>query len=208
MKKRIYIYINGIFNLPSNSDAWTDRAVTWTHKHKYMYSYFAEKYEYFSDVIFRRFRQQKRAEKLARMICHYSKDWHMVLVGHSNGCDVIMRALRLMNDYRVREIHFFAPACSRKEKYGISTLLKAGLLDKFRIYIGGDDEAMRLARLSTKLLRPFSLGYGDLGGDDIEDLKRVLGSDTVISEPKFDHSTWWEKGANFEDTMNRIIPVE
>ena len=200
---KIYIYVNGILNMPSNTEAWTDRAVTWTHVRTGMH---AEKYEYYSPVLFRRLRQQNRAEKLARMIRYYDK-WDIVLVGHSNGCDVIMRTLALLKDKKMKEIHFIAPACSRQVKHQMRLLVKTEQLEWFQIFLGGKDRVMEWATISQRLFGPFGLGYGDLGAENYKVVGKVVGDDNVIYEPSFDHSTWFEKTTHFENTMHRIVRV-
>jgi len=200
MNKTIYIFINGILNMPSDTDAWTDRAVTWVHIHTGMH---AEKYEYFSPVMLRRFRQQDRAETLARMIKYYH-DWDVVMVAHSNGCDVVMRTLAILKDKNMKELHFIAPACSRQVLYQMRLLVDTERLEKFQIFLGGKDRAMKWAAWSQKILGPFGIGYGDLGGEDPVMVGKIIGEENVIFEPQFDHSTWFEK-AHFEGTMKKLV---
>lgn len=200
MNKTIYIFINGILNMPSDTDAWTDRAVTWVHIHTGMH---AEKYEYFSPVMLRRLRQQDRAETLARMIKYYH-DWDVVLVAHSNGCDVVMRTLAILKDKNMKEIHFIAPACSSHVKHQMALLVRTKRIDRFRLFIAGKDKAMVKARWTEKLLGPFGLGYGSLGGEDPVMVGKIIGEENVIYEKDFGHNTWFEPG-HFEETMKKIV---
>ena len=104
-KNTVYIFVNGILNFPGDAEGWTDRAVTWINKNT---DAKGEKFEYFSGVITRRFRQQYRAIKLSELIEQYD-GWTIILVGHSNGCDVILRALKLTK-VKIGEVHLVARA--------------------------------------------------------------------------------------------------
>jgi len=206
MNKRMYIYVNGILNMPSNCDAWTDRAVTWTIKKQWNMNCWSEKFEYFADVVFRRMFQQKRAEKLYKMIANHYNDWSIVLVGHSNGCDIIMRALDLLRFKKsIDEVHLFAPACPRYSLYDLRTMMLCNQVKDFVIYLSGNDEAMRLARLSLRLLSPFRLGYGDLGGMNPEEVEDVVGKNAVVFKKEYGHSTWWKDDEHFENSMQMIM---
>ena len=209
--KRVYVYINGIFTYPGSADGWTDRAVTWTHintEHR------AEKYEYMTGVLTRRIFQNRRAEKLAKMIGFYGRaDYEIVLIGHSNGCDIILRVLKMINKQHIKEIHLVAAACEADfRKNGLRERLISKQIDNIYIYIGGKDEAMRFAELSQKLLKRFGLGYGNLGGQDPSQIARIISEwGKVIFQPHYGHSTWWNRGphegygTSFNNTMRTIM---
>lgn len=212
MKPTVYIYVNGILTLPGASDGWTDRAVTWTHLNT---QHRAEKFEYFSGALTRRLWQARRGRKLARMIGFYLKQgWRIHLVGHSNGCDVILRAL---NELRhdplpggrltlIESLHLFGAACDADfDRNWLNSMLSSGDVQRVRIYVGGRDWALRIAYYTEKVLRWVGLGYGTLGrtgpiGVWCNNSKKV---ETVV-EPQFGHSTWWGQDAIFHRTMEEI----
>jgi hypothetical protein len=204
MKKRVYIFINGIKNDPSDAENWTDRAVTWTHINT---NYRGEKFEYKAGTLTRRFKQQSRAGSLVTMISYYlNKKWDVVLVGHSNGCDIIMRALILLNGQRVREVHLISGACEADaEKNGLLEQVKCGAIGALYLYIAGEDKAMKSAAFSQKAVGWLGLGYGTLGGMDPDEARKVYGKDAVMYKAGFGHSTWFEKGTLFEITMQQIM---
>lgn len=206
-RKTIYIFINGILTRPGDENGWNDKAVTWTNKWFLQDCRAGEKYEYFTWATTRLFKQQMRAIKLAKMISFYPEieDFDIVLVGHSNGCDIILRTLKLIWGRKIKALHFFAPACD-------SDLYRNGLYDRvaltkqietIRIYIGGKDEAMKLAKLSQLIFGIFGLGYGNLGGVDPKSIRKVLGDHSVIFQPNYGHSTWFNDD-NFDTTMKFI----
>lgn len=199
--KTVYIYINGILNRPGSAEGWTDRAVTWTHLNT---DNRAEKFEYFTTIFTHAIGQSRRAKKYAKMVRYY-KGWDIVLVGHSNGCDVVLRILRRLKKVKIKAIHLLAGACETDMvKNGVLSQLEQGLLGNVKVYLGGQDKAM-WAAWASKILKPTGFGYGDLGGSKPEEIAKHIGKANVIYKPKYDHGAWWEeKNGNFSRTMKLI----
>ena len=197
MKPTVYININGILTWPGSAKNWNGRAVTWIHvntPHK------SEDFEYIIGPLSRRIGQQKRARHLAKMIIFYiDKGWDVVLLCHSNGCNIGERTLKLIGDRRIKEIHFLAPATSGET---VLECLKTGQVGKLKIYAGGKDCAMKWAKIS-QIFRFIGLGCGNLGGKSKEELIELVGAKNVIYCADFKHSTWWNKDI-FEATMEAI----
>jgi len=202
MRKRVYIYVNGILNYPGSADGWTDRAVTWTHVHCSQAGYRAEKFEYMAGAILRRIFQQRRANKLARMISYYDPEkWHVILVAHSNGCDVALRALHLLEGRYIKEVHLIAAACDADMfRNGLAGMIRDKILGRVFVYIGGNDRPMKWARITGKVLRWIGLGYGALGAEEPEDVALIIGERRVVYEEDFGHSSWFTD-ENFDETM-------
>lgn len=206
MKKRIYILINGILKWPGAADNWTDKGVTWIHVNT---PYRAEKFEYWSLIFTRRLRQQWRAEQLAALIKDYARH-EIHLVAHSNGADVVIRALRILDmDTRIEDAHLLAPACDTETAMKVlGEYSRANALHAAYIYVGGQDKAMRLAKLSRLIGGLWGLGYGAMGGKSKLDLslrmaaKNIRGG--VIERPTYEHSDWFLPGHNFRDTMSIV----
>ncbi len=199
-KPRAFVFVNGIINWPGAHDGWTDRAVTWTNccsPHK------AEKWEYAAGAITRRLLQQDRAIKIATMMRYYeAAGFDVVLVGHSNGGDIIARVLALRNgepwyfQHQVRSAHLFAPAADAAD---FRRALKDGDLARLFIYGSANDRALQLAGVSRTLFGWAGLGYGTLGlaPEPFADLPNVI----VTRRDDYGHSDWFNKGDNFESTM-------
>jgi hypothetical protein len=137
----------------------------------------------------------------------------VVLVGHSNGAEVICRALReveigtrgsssLQGRHPVAEVHLIAPACEADfDRNGLNAALEYGRVGAVHVYMSGQDRALRLARWSRRLFGWLGLGYGDLG---LRGPVNAAGRVFAHREATFGHSTWFA-GAEFERTMQRIL---
>jgi len=190
MNRLAYIFVPGVLNLPSSASAWTDRAVTWIHVRQACEV--AEKFEYLALPLSRRILAERRAEQLAALIERYPIDtFSLVVVGHSNGCDVILRAL-----WRATRpanfVHFFAPAIAvNPRQHRLVRQLREGRIGFLNIHLAGRDRV---------------LDRGFLGGAGADAVRSQFAEEhhtTIHSDPRHGHSTYWAP-AHFEDTMRRI----
>lgn len=202
MSKTVVIVVNGILTMPGNAHAWTDRAVTWLHTHTEAR---AEKFEYLALPLTRRIMQRARARNLAELIDSYrNHDIH--LVGHSNGCDLICRALKQIH-VSVKSVHLIAAATDADfEKNGLNEALHMQRLGSVHIYGGESDLALEFAFATSHFLKWFGLGYGALGwigpqnvADDDWYGKKIM----TQFYPEFGHSTFFEH-AVFPTIMRTI----
>ncbi len=202
MKKRVYVFINGILNNPGDSKGWPDRACTWINSKT---DYKAEKFEYFCTAILKQLWQEKRTQNLADVIFPYQfKNFEIILVGHSNGCDIICRLLREV-DIDIKEIHLFAAATNEDcRKNGINDAIADGRLEGVDYYCSENDDV--LGDGNNAILRPIYrfLGYGFLGcrGPKFENF-RAKSSYHWINN--YGHSDWFKPGLNFDKSMNMIM---
>ncbi len=198
---RVYYFVNGILNIPGASKNWTGKAVTGLNRRFSEQPTKTEKVEYYTGPITRMFWNKARAERLLKVNRFgYSVDghWERVVVGHSNGADVILDAMRL-RPFKIKTLLLISPAvpsdCS-EDGNGLNTLLKQGWIENFQLWIGKKDLPLRLGKTGIGRM----LGYGALGLDgprnlDVQPAGRV--------EPEFGHSTWFDD-ANIEDTLDRF----
>lgn len=223
MSPSLFIFVNGILNKPGAHNGWTDRAVSWIHQHT---EHQAEKFEYLSGAFTRRFTQKAHAIALQSIINSYRDEETQFfgkaprartihLVGHSNGCDIILRALTPSGGApmlaRIESVHLIAGACEADfEKNGLNDLLMDGRIQRVVIYVGGRDQAMRAARVSQWLVGWLGLGFGTMGLSGPKNVDRILTIDTpipeevaVVREPQFGHSTFFDK-AHFDTTMRKL----
>jgi len=205
---RVFFLINGIMNFPGCSDNWNGKGVTAimcppqsTDK--------AEKIEYFCGPIDRVFGQKERADKLFKTMLFYrDPSYSRIVVGHSNGADVI---LTMMRDYRdwpdIDHLHLVCGATNANfDKNGLNRWLAEGRVKRVTVYVAGKDLALRAAHsLLGKLL-----GYGVLGLAGPTNVHNEFLNDgrvtTVWEDPWTDygHSGCWE-GRHFESTMKSFI---
>lgn len=202
LKPTVIIAVNGILTRPGNSHAWTDRAVTWFHQTSMAR---AEKFEYLALPLTRRLFQKSRAKNLALLVNSYAGS-DIFLIGHSNGCDLICRALK-QSSTPVRGVHLIAAATeSDMGENGLNEALAMGRLGTVHVYRGMDDKALWFAHLTSKLLTPFGLGYGDLGRQGPENVADWSWSGSrlfVHDYPGFGHSDFF-KDKIFITTMMTI----
>lgn len=204
--KTVYIFVNGIMNRPGSASGWTDRACTWIGRN--LDGAHAEKFEYLALPLTRRLLQNRRAGHLAELIAQFDGA-KIVLVGHSNGCDLICLALRKLAFLDVAEAHLISPACSADFSInGLNLALYSLRLGRVKVYVGEKDRAMRLAHWSGKILGLVGLGYGTLGlnGPINVQAENVANVSTVYFSD-FDHSTVFE-AQNFDRLMRSIVGQE
>jgi len=205
----IFIFVNGILSDPGAHNYWTDRAVTWVHTHT---RHSAEKFEYAAGALTRRLRQNLHATALRSLLRSYYGDRIVHLVGHSNGCDIILRALDSRDVPRIATVHLIAAACEADfTKNGLNNALLDAKLGQAYVYVSGRDRAMKWAKLSKMLFGWAGLGYGTMGltgplnvDPALQDETRSQPAVVLIREDTYDHSTWFDRGY-FGNTMRRII---
>ena len=205
-RKIVFIFINGILNHPEDLHGWTDEACG----HVAQQTVFdADRYEYFTMPLLRPFKQAWRAKQIALLV----EEWvgyEIVLVGHSNGCDLICRYLKTLSRKdillpKILQVHLIAGAtdCSCKAN-GLNEVLKDGILGSAYIYCSLGDRALQKAKGWTGWLRRFGLGYGWLGlGGPSEIDPDVLHKIHVIRNDMKDHGTWLAE--DFTETLEGIV---
>jgi pimeloyl-ACP methyl ester carboxylesterase len=203
VKKKVYIFINGIFNWPSRPDEWTDRAVTWTHTKTHHY---AEKIEYFTTIINPGKLRSIRAKKISRMIEFYDKEnWDLVMVGHSNGCEMILKILE-DTGRSAESIHLISAACD--EDFGTNGLnqkLMDNRIGKIHLYGSNEDYVLKLASYCNWLANIFALNYGLLGLNGPKNIEDSV-KDRVLdhSNNSMGHSGWTRE-KNVYTTIKNIM---
>ena len=198
--KTVFIFINGINSNPSDQRGWTDEFATEVNR-RTPENVKTEKFEYHTTALLRRLHQSKRAEELARRVNGYTNSgWRVVLVGHSNGCDLIARALDL--GVHVFSAHLFAPAADEQD---FEVPILGGQVERIHIYGSPDDKALQGASLTRKLLRWVGLGYGSLGLRGPAFAAAYPHEVTDHSIPGYGHSTWFLPGKHLNATINLLL---
>jgi esterase/lipase superfamily enzyme len=208
--KKIAICVNGILVNPGDANGWTDRAVTWLHTTRDDVA--AEKFEYFVGALTRRFRLNSIARNFAELLQKYGANHELHIIGHSNGGEVITRAIRhLLTESKsrvelnIKSIHLCAPANAADFAANwLNIALGLGLVKSVFVYRARKDKALMLGRVSRRLFGWLGLGYGDLGlvgpqNVDERYAARVIDIPNVVEG----HTDFFTE-ANFENTMQRI----
>lgn len=202
MSNRVLIAVNGIQTWPGDQRDWNYRACVWTQTRT---DYKAMPVEYFCGPIGRAFGQKERARKVSDLLQAYTGH-DVTLVGHSNGADVILTALDMALTYpHVAAIHLVSGATDADfDRNGLNEALEDGRVERVAVYCGGKDWALRLA--SGLVGR--ALGYGVLGLHGPRNVSAAAAAKlTVVTEPAFGHSTWWEP-QRFDRTMGCFFAPE
>lgn len=199
MKRTVIIFVNGIMNFPGDSHGWNYRAVVWTHLSGSPMEPIPV--EYFCGPIGRAFGQKKRAQKICELLEAYA-GWNIILVGHSNGCAVILKALGMALVYpRIQAIHLVSGACEADfNRNGLNEAVEGGKVGKVCVYVAGKDMALRVASHWMGRL----LGYGVLGLHGMQNVPASL-LDRIgqITQEDFGHSSWWE-AEHFDRSMGHF----
>lgn len=202
MSRSQYIFVNGILSKPEDVVSWTDRAVFWINKADQAGDLRADKMEYECGIFSRRFYQNDRVKNLQKIAKNYNGD-RVVLVGHSNGCDIIERVVR-KGTPKIHELHLIAAASQADfKKNGYNRALKNGLIENIYIYMSPIDEALEKARLSTQLFGWMGLGYGYMGLTGPLNVDPSIKHKVFVYKYDFGHSDWFSR-KNFESTMRAI----
>jgi hypothetical protein len=191
MQRTVEINVPGILSWPGKADSWTDRAVTIAHTKLGIYG---EKLEYLSGVLTRSIHQQSRAENLAIRIEEYTRrGFQVFLRGHSNGCDVILRALPMI-DHHVEAVQLIAAAAEADcWENGVNLFLRQGKVGRFIFCCSPNDRALWLARITHNLLSKFSAGYGSLG---------FTGPRNIAQSTRYRIRTIWAEGFDHGDWVS------
>ncbi|HSV73447.1 MAG TPA: hypothetical protein VLH79_06785 [Chthonomonadales bacterium] len=197
MHRDVFIFANGILTNPGNARAWTDRAVQWFHNRT---DAAADKFEYYSPALLRWVFQRKNAVALAETIAEYPGA-RLHLVGHSNGCDLIARAVR-MTSAPIASLHLISAALERDfGKNGLGERLARGQIGNvFCLCSRGDKVLTYLARAS-RVATLGLLGYGDLGCRGPENAPHHVWTTWCNT---LGHGDWFEP-AHFDRTMETIL---
>jgi len=204
MKRTAYIAINGILTNPGDAEGWTDRFVTWINT-RLPDGVVAEKFEYFTDALTRMLKQRERADAIAKKVGYYRRaGYRVVLVSHSNGGDLTARVL---NDAGVEidSAHLFAPATDDEL---IAQAIREGAVKRVHIYGSRNDGALKFAKATRPFIGWLGFGYGSLGLRGRELAAQFPAVVKDHSNDAYGHSTWFQRGAIFEETMKLIAANE
>ena len=200
VRPRFFFFVNGILTVPEDQNDWNARAVTWIESQRFQ---FADRFEYFSDAVFRRLFQASRVAACEKILANYI-GFDIVLVGHSNGADIICRLLA-ENLLKVSQVHLISAAAEADfDKNGLNVALYSEKVGKVFLYGSHNDHALQAAQ-ATQWLAPLGLGYGSLGRTGPLNVAEGVAARVVQTwRDDFDHGSWFLP-ANFAATMTAIL---
>jgi pimeloyl-ACP methyl ester carboxylesterase len=197
MRTLIFI-INGILTDPRRDDAWTDIAEPWLET-MIEEPVVVFRYEYNATPLLRRWGQARRARRIAEIIDRYQgQGYRVMLVGHSNGCDLIARVLKKT---QVDQAHLISPATDESE---MDVGIKAGNVGLVCIYGSTNDGALKYGARASRILSLGLLGYGSLGLRGPAYAARHPGIVEDHSDNTYGHGDWISPETNLYDTLRLI----
>jgi predicted alpha/beta hydrolase family esterase len=200
MKRTFFLAINGIRTNPGDEEGWTDRFVTWAHT-RLPDGVVAEKYEYSAWALTRRIFQEARAKTINKKINYYRRaGYRVVVVGHSNGCDLIARVMKNYGS-EIEAAHLIAPAADEED---FANAILDGMIRRIHIYGSANDRALQFAKATRPLIGWLGLGYGALGLRGPEFAAAFPDIARDHSDDAQGHGTWLQRGKNFEELMQAI----
>ena len=186
---------------PNDAKLWDGRAATWFNVN--MGNVDTDRSDYFCTAIGRRFHQQRRIDRAKAVIGTYLGRWDMTIACHSNGDDIILKALAQLKWPRVENLHLISGACEADfDRNGLNVALANGKIGNVSVYVAGKDKALGF----VGWFKPARwLGYGTLGLKGPMNVEEHVKSMVMtVFKPAYGHGDWFTEGANFEETMRWV----
>lgn len=202
----VLLFINGILTRPGDAFAWTDLAVRWMINHGPAMTR-GDRFEYGCPALLRRFFLRGHACDLARVIGEYAAGHghhpRLHLAGHSNGCELIARAVQL-SSAPIASIHLIAGAVDRDFRVnGLGDRILRGQVGKAWCYCSHGDYVLKYAARPSQIFKAIGLGYGDLGGRGPIGVTPQHRIETHWADD-YGHSDWFLPD-NFDRTMRLVL---
>jgi len=201
MSRTFFLAINGIRFHPGDAQGWPERFCDYIN-FRTPDGVSADRREYYTTAVTRFIGQRRRTDELARKVSRAKQaGYRVVLVGHSNGCDITARLLRDIGT-QIAACHLFAPAAQEED---FEDALINDVVGRVHIYGSLNDKALQFAKVTHVFGSWAGLGYGSMGLRGGEFAARWPGRVFDHSNHSFGHSTWFTEGQIFEHTMKSII---
>lgn len=131
------------------------------------------------------------------------------MVGHSNGCPVILEMFNKYPEAHCKELHLVAGAALADcDANHLNKLAANGQVERVFIWVSESDTVLqKWARASRRFFGFAGLGYGDLGYTGPQNMSPKLTSIfQLVPRPGYRHSDYFVP-AHFEDTMRFIATM-
>jgi hypothetical protein len=186
MSARYYILLPGIRTNPKD---WSNWSVKMASDINLKTDSKAEEFRYLALAITPKSRQDERARYVASLAHRaFEQGYTPVLVGHSNGCEVIRQALSHLGCV-VSEVHLIAGATDEDfERGGWNQALRDGKVGTIHVYTGARDCVLRtIAKIGS------FLGYGRLGYTGPKNVDSSVYSKLRTIPSNHDHNSWFSE---------------
>lgn len=209
MTRRAYILVPGIRTRTDDNQAW---AVAWADRIMQRYKRTApaaSEFRYFVGALSRRLSQQRYARQLAAMIEEwYDAGFSIVAVCHSNGADLLSRAVQL-TEAHIEAAHLIAAACDADmTQTGYLEAVQAGRIGRVVCYVSRSDSALGIWAKLSRNVAWLGMGYGTLGFEGPKGVPDTLKYRfPIVSRNYLEHGEWFDS-QNIDSTFAAVTVHE
>lgn len=210
MTRRVYILVPGILTSPSDNSAWCVRMADDIMRSYEATRPCATEFRYYAGALTRRLKQARHARQLASVVDKWGREgFDIVLVGHSNGCDLIERTIKLIG-VPIYSLHLIAAASSRDFcSNGYIERLLCSSIHEINVYFSASDSVLSGLARASQVFRFLGLGYGRLGElGPVNVPGSMIGAGVKLHCKSYmDHSDWFND-EHYGNTMRAITALE
>lgn len=200
--RTLYIVIPGIYTSTQKHFDWYVRLAEDIMRRGEGFPVALE-YRYNTCAFFRRMQQHKRAQEIANIIESWD-GFNIVLIGHSNGVDLIQRALSIAKSKVDKVFAFGAATYSDLQITGFYKAFKEGRLNNLFVYASKKDAALKYAANLSNLFSFLGLGYGLLGYYGANNIPETFKNKVEnIFKNDFRHNDYFSKFYSY--SLNEIL---
>lgn len=195
-KTDLFLFTNGILNLPFLNNEWTDKAVRWVKAN--CPSGFADKMEWFGGLILAKLLLGWRVRQMTGLLLAEQKHHRIHLVCHSFGCEIAVHALQGKEWLHIESLHLFAACCP--SDFNVNGLNDAVLnirVENIYVYMSHQDGALAAANI-------FGWQPHPLGLEGPKNVKEMVRNNVHVLERPASHCSWFDP-PHFDDTMKMVV---
>jgi predicted alpha/beta hydrolase family esterase len=193
----VYI-VPGINNADSPAD-WDERAQALVQNY---FGIDCERYQYHAGAITRSVNQSKRIADVSAWLIR-NQGRRIICIGHSNGCELLCKALHNNPAVKVAELHLIAGACSSNcDRNRLNIAARRGQFLRTVCYVSSGDAVLGAAQW-TSWLNIIGLGYGDLGKVGPKNVRGWVPE--IVRRDSYGHCDW--VGQHLAETIRLCIGV-
>ncbi len=204
----VYILVPGIRTATGDNSAWCVRMADDIMRARPEAK--ATEFRYYAGPLTRRIKQARHARQLASVIEQWARaGFKAVVVGHSNGCDLIERAMRLVT-VPVYALHLIAAASDNDFcRNGYVEKLLSESIHEVHVYYSASDAVLSRAARASRLFGFLGLGYGSLGElGPVNVPASIIGTAVRLHKRAYMGHSDWFSGAHYADTMDAITYLD
>jgi pimeloyl-ACP methyl ester carboxylesterase len=207
MSDKVFLLVPGINTFSSQWGDWPNKGCAYINQYT---PFKAQPMLYTATAISGYVRHSELAKNFGDMLSSYiDAETPIEIIAHSNGTRIVLETLANLKWPRIEALNLVcAAADGNMERNGANQALRDNKLGAFRVFIAGEDSALRFEDMFlNRLLFGVRLKDQPLGLSGPQDPDSEMLKNGRISErwwPTFGHSTCWQP-KNFQSTMHEIL---